>query len=467
MTRHILYTFLAGGMLLGAFSACQKQNVNTYYKNGTTPVLSSSVTTIATPVSDSNATAVVFSWTDAKYPTPAPGATLYTLQIDSAGHNFGNYQSLQVSGALADSLSAKLVNTMVLALGAQVNTPYTIEVRVVSSYANNNDQLNSNVVNITVTPYQTPPKVTVPPFGNLYIVGSATACAMDAMVDTSIQKFTKVDSVDYQGTFYLAGSGGYYFVPVNGTNAIKYNLVDSTNGPTSQGGAFQVTTSAGEMIPAPSLPGLYQIKISFQTGYYSVTPVNTWSAWYLPGNYQGWTPATAPTVAAINNDGNYEGYANLVDNQGFKITAVPNWNGTIYGDANQNGNSGVLTTSGGGNNIIIPAAGYYFVQIDSSKLTYTTTQITEFSLIGAFNNWSADVPMTYNAATQEWTGTFTAAAAGSMKIRSNLNWSTPNYGTGGQGGSMINGGGNINYTAGTHNVIFRLNNPGYYTITIQ
>jgi starch-binding outer membrane protein SusE/F len=464
MTKNNIKAMVAGVMVLAAAGACEK-NKNTSYREGVTPVLSSSVTSISATVADSNATAAIFSWTNPNYPTPLPGGSaLYTLQFDSAGHNFAAYQSISVNGNLSDSVSAKVINSMVLAMGGQFNTPYSLEVRVVSSYGNTNDALNSNVVTINVTPYKTPPKVT-PPL-SLYLVGSATACTNDLMVDTSIQKFFQVDSVDFADTVFLAASGGYYFVPVNGSNATRYNLTDSTAGATSQGGVFQVSSNgSGNMIPAPALSGLYAIKISFQTGYYTVTPVRTWSNWWVPGNYQGWAPATAPTLAATANDGNYQGYVNLTDMSGFKFTPAPNWNSS-YGDGGS-GYSGTLSTSGG--NIAIPAVGYWFLQADSAALTYSGLQITEWGLIGDFNGWGGDIAMTYNSSTQEWTGSYSFGSSGFFKIRANQNWNagTPNYGLGGPGGSMVNNGGNIPFPAGTHTVTFRLNNPGYYTITVQ
>lgn len=64
-----------------AFVACKKET-NTYFANGTTPVLKSSVTTIAPTPADSLNKVVTFSWTNPKYATDS-ASEKYVIQIDS------------------------------------------------------------------------------------------------------------------------------------------------------------------------------------------------------------------------------------------------------------------------------------------------------------------------------------------------------------------------------------------------
>jgi len=462
MKNNISAILLVATMIGIGFAACVKKEANTYFANGTAPVLTASATTVTATPADSLTNVLSFSWTNPKYATDS-ATELYIIEIDSAGHGFAQPDTIIVAGALSDSISAKQLNNIVLGLGGAFGVSYTAEVRVVSSYGNNNQQLMSNSLTLTITPYVVPPKVT-PPGGALFLIGSATADGWTNPVPTMTQQFREIDSVTYSDTFYLAANGAYDFLPVNGSWTVKYNVASSSVQGLSSGGAFQYSTGAGNDIPGPSTTGLYSITVNFQTGIFTITPVQAFASLYVPGDYQGWTPASAPTLASDTANGSYQGYVDITTTGGFKFTNQPNWNGTSYGDTAANGESGILSSSG--NNLNIAATGYYFLQANTTNLTWTSTATT-WSLIGDFNSWNADVPMTYSASTGVWTGTITAAAAGGFKMRANDNWNLA-YGTGGPAHSLTsNSGGNIPITAGTHTITLNLSIPGYYFYTIQ
>jgi hypothetical protein len=453
---------LIGGLLVMVGAACTKMT-NAYYHQGSTPNLQSSTTTLAPATTDSLSNVLLLSWTNPQYSTDST-TVLYTIQIDSSGRNFAKAVSWTVTGARFDSVSAKQLNTIALGFGFAFNVANKLDVRVISSYANNDEQLMSNTVTLTYTPYVVPPKVQKPD-SVLFLVGSATAGGWNNPVNTITQQFTRIDSVTYQGEFYLSGGGAYDLLPVNGSWNVKYNVASSAVTGLANGGAFQYSTGPGNDIPGPAVSGIYTIKVDFQAGLFSVTPDSVYSSLWVPGDYQGWAPATAPTLASPAANGSYEGYVNITTTNGFKFTNEADWNGTNYGDTAANGESGVLN-AGGGNNLNIPSAGYYFIQSSTKALTWSATHMT-WGLIGDFNGWSTDVPMTYNATTQVWTGTITAASAGGFKIRANGNW-TLSYGTGGSANSLTAAsGGNIPITAGTHTITFDIHIPGYYTYSIQ
>jgi hypothetical protein len=261
--------FVAVLLVLGSM-ACKKAT-NQYYPQGSTPNLSVSSSTIAPTPADSLSNVLVLKWTNPQYSTDS-ATVLYTIQIDSAGRNFAKAITWQVTGTLLDSISAKTLNTIALGFGFSYNVAYNMDVRLISSYANNNQQLPSNTVTITYTPYVIPPKVPVPP--NLYLVGDAVntapGTAWNTPVDTPYQKFTRVDSVTFSGIFNITGGNSYLLLPVANSFNNKYAIADNTVAGADTTGSFQAYTSGGANFPAPPASGWYQITINFQTGTYTV-----------------------------------------------------------------------------------------------------------------------------------------------------------------------------------------------------
>jgi hypothetical protein len=260
----VLFT---GVTMLAALIACKKET-NTNYSNGKAPVLQSSTTAIAPAPSDSLSKVVTFSWSSPSYSTD-PSTVKYIIQIDSSGRNFSKAVSFVVTGALTDTLIAKQINSVLLGFGFAFNVKYSVDVRLISSYANNNEQLMSNVLTLQATPYKIPPKV--PPPTDLFIIGDATAESpqwTNSPLLAPTQQFTKLDSVTFGGIFQLSSSGSYLFLPVdNGNWDHKYGGSSKTGGTLFVDGAVP-----GSNTPPPTASGLYKIIVDFQNGVYTVTP---------------------------------------------------------------------------------------------------------------------------------------------------------------------------------------------------
>jgi hypothetical protein len=315
----------------------------------------------------------------------------------------------------------------------------------------------------------------------LFLVGSASSGGWNNPVPVPAQQFTKIDSVHYKGTFFLNGGQQYLLLPVNGDWTQKYAVQDATVTGLSAGGAFGYNASTQSVynsnFPGPANTGLYTIIVDFQAGTFSCTQVSQYGLLYVPGDYQGWSPASAPALGAPKNDGNYDGYVNIPSGgtYQFKFAGEADWNGSVYGDAAVNGQSGVLSL-GGGSNMQVAGAGYYHLTANTTANTWSA-QTTTWSLIGSFaaSGWSTDVDMTYNSSSNSWTGTITTADGDQFKFRANHDW-TVNLGDAGGSavGSLSYGGDNIgdaskNFSvpAGTHTITLYLGNPGYYSYSIQ
>ncbi|HVX26686.1 MAG TPA: SusE domain-containing protein [Parafilimonas sp.] len=462
MKRTINFLFVVTSLSI-VLNACNKlaDLPTTTYANGNAPVLTSDATTITPAVADSDKIVLNLSWTNPKYATDS-STQKFLVEIDSSGRNFSKETTFTVIGSLNDSFSAKQLNSILLNFGFAYNTSYPVDIRVTSSYGNNNEQLQSNVITVNVTTYVVPPKVTPPSSNTLFLVGDATAGGWGNPVPLPAQQFTRVDSVDYQGIFYLNGGKQYLMLPVDGDWTHKYSVADNSVTNLSAGGDFGYDLSAN--FPGPAASGMYQISVDFQHGKFTVTPVTLYKELYVPGDYQGWTPASAPTLASPNNDGNYEGYINVPSGGSyeFKITDEPDWNGTAYGD----GGNGTLSSSGG--NLKFPGAGYYKVNVDLNANTYTITPASVWGVIGSFagSGWGTDVDMTYNSGDNDWTATITIADGDQFKFRANHDWGL-NYGDKNADGTLeVNGDNLAGYAAGTYNVTLYLDNAGYYTYKV-
>ncbi len=462
---------LAMGVLL-IYSSCKKVDELPFYSNGAASVLSSSATTVAPLTADSNKAAVRFSWTSPKYANDS-ATTKYVLQVDSSGRNFSHAFSKTITGNLNYDYIAKELNAGLLGLGFAYNKAYDVDVRIISSYANNNEQYQSNVLKIKMTPYVTPPKVVPPASKTLFIVGSATAGGWGNPVPVPAQQFSRIDSVTYQGTFFLNSGSQYLLLPVNGSWDHKYNVADATVAGLAGGGTFGADQGNAN-IPGPAATGLYTIKVNFQNGLFTVTKTGSYSFLYVPGDYQGWTPASAPGLGSAKNDGNYEGYVNIPSGgtYQFKITTAPDWS-NAFGDGAANGMAGTLV-AGGSNNLQFSGPGFYRLSANTVSNKWSATATT-WGIIGSFaaSSWGTDVPMTYSASDNKWTGTITTTAGDQFKFRANHDWGI-NLGESGGNGSLSYGGDNVgdaakNFSvpAGTHTISLFLNNSGYYTYNIQ
>ena len=267
--KNILKLLFASAAMIMLFSACNKVADLPYYSTGTAVVLSSSVSTLAPVAADSNKTVITFSWTNPKYASD-PATFKYILEIDSSGRKFAKEATKVVIKDLSTTMLAKELNSILLGLGFNYNTPYDVDVRVTSSYGNNNDQIQSNVIKLRVTPYVIPPKVVPPTSGKLFLVGDASQGGWNNPVPVPTQEFAKLDSVTYGGVFNIIGGKQYLALPVNGDWSHKFAVTDNTVPGLSAGGDFGYDLS--QNFPGPAASGWYTIIFNFQSGKFSVTP---------------------------------------------------------------------------------------------------------------------------------------------------------------------------------------------------
>ena len=191
------------------FTACQKVDDLPLYKNGVAPVLSSSTTAVAPPASDSLKPIITFSWTDPAYATDT-ARVKYTIEIDSAGRNFSKAVTKVLIGTKSTTFLAKDFNNILLGFGFKFGTAYDVDVRLTSSYNNNNERIVGNTIKLKATPYKIPPKVALPTTGRLFITGNATDFDWtNPNPMPAVRELTRIEETKWAGIFHLSGGGNF------------------------------------------------------------------------------------------------------------------------------------------------------------------------------------------------------------------------------------------------------------------
>ncbi|MDO5664887.1 MAG: SusF/SusE family outer membrane protein [Bacteroidia bacterium] len=256
------------------------------------------------------------------------------------------------------------------------------------------------------------------------------------------------------------GNGYFKIVPKSSKDAASWTgvLGNPVDGNTALEGELIIENSKAMRVTEP---GWVKITLNMMEYTYKIELIGeVVQTLYMPGGYQGWTPATAPTVFTRNLDFKYEGYVNFQESTEFKFTEQPDWDGTNYGD----GGDGTLSTTGG--NLSVAEAGYYKVNVDLSGNPYTYSLVkTDWGLIGSATSggWDNSTPMTYDPAAKLWTVTTTLKAE-EFKFRANNGW---DINLGGDMNNLNYGGDNIKVTeVGTYLVTLDLSNPAAYKASI-
>jgi starch-binding outer membrane protein SusE/F len=267
---------LVVALLLGVmgFTACEKADNLASFTGATPSVLSSPTLTVAPTAADSNSISkFVLNWTDPKH-AQDPSLYKFVIEIDSADRNFSRAYTRTVVGKLTDSILAKEFNAVMLAWGFEFNKAYTVDVRVTSSYNNNNEKTRSNILKIRATPYKIPPKITLPVNGKLFLVGDASQGGWNNPIPAAFavaQEFARIDETTFGGIFQLNGGKEYLILPVNNGNwDNKYSIANKGLAGVENGGDFGYNLP--DNFKGPATSNLYKITLDFQVGKFTVAP---------------------------------------------------------------------------------------------------------------------------------------------------------------------------------------------------
>lgn len=148
-------------LLIGAavfITGCEKIAELPNYKLGHPVTLTPSSTNVAPAAADSNKNVLTLNWTFPQYATDSANMK-YILEIDSTGRGFSKEITYTQTKSLSKAFTGRDLNNILLKYGFTVGTPVKLDMRVTSSYANNNEKYLSNIAQVSITPYSDPSKL--------------------------------------------------------------------------------------------------------------------------------------------------------------------------------------------------------------------------------------------------------------------------------------------------------------------
>jgi hypothetical protein len=443
-----------GWVLVLSVLACTKVADLPFYERGKAVTLSASFATVVSTQADSNRNVVSFSWTNPMHGTDSANYK-FVLSIDSAGRSFAREVTKTVMGARSTALTGRELNNILLNYGFAVGRPHTLEVKVTSSYGNNNEKLESNVVRVTVSPFDDPAVLTTQ---------NTTISPTLAVSNNPGNTFTWTRSFPgYTGnityTLQYDSAGKNFATPRDfpvGSNLLNVTLTNFEMNETAlnDGVAGGTTGRIEYRVRAVTAQGA----VSFSNAV-SVT-INTYVPilrFYMPGGYQSatgngnnWDPGTAPELIrdirpeAMNKL--YYMYIFLPANSEFKVTQGRAW------DINYGGTGGVLQQNGA--NFSVSTAGVYRISIDRANMRFDIREGRMGFVGGATGaNWSPSASFPNFALGHPernlFVGLTNLNSAGGWKLIDNNDWNNGDitatnarsYGANGGSGStmLVNG----------------------------
>lgn len=222
--------------------------------------------------------------------------------------------------------------------------------------------------------------------------------------DNQYWKIIPKKNVD-AGNFWAAGVVG---PKVDGDDSMTGSL---TNG----------DAKAGKIAKA----GKYKLTLNMMDYSYTIEEVNYDPFIYFIGATDGWTNAEQKLALVDDAKGVYTGYLYCADPNGwgnqFKFQRVA-------GSYDNEINSGAFSTfsgaatSEGGNIGVNAGEGVYYFDVNLGEGTITATKVETMGIIGGFNNWAGDAPMTWNPEEYCFEATNVGVTADGWKFRVNGDW---------------------------------------------
>jgi hypothetical protein len=430
-------------------AACTKIQPLPLYEKGKAISLTTSTATVTSTAADSAKTVLGLTWTNPLYAADT-SSFKYVISVDSTGRNFSKEVTRTVIGKREFSLLGKELNALLLNYGFALGTGYDLDIKVASSYGNNNERYESNVVKVRVTPYNDPGVLTTQ---NTSVTTSLPNAAQPSNAFTWSKPFNGYSgNITYTLQYDSAGKNfaSLQEIPV-GTNMLTKTLTQGEINETAltEGVAGGTTGKVDYRIKAVTAQGAVSISNIVSVTIQTYIPI---LRFYLPGGYQGgtgngndWDPGSAPELirdlrpGALNKL--YYIYLYLPAGAQFKFTQGRSW------DVNYGGTGGNL--SPGGDNLTVATAGVYRISLDRTTMKYDIRE-GRMGFVGGATGAGWSPPNTFpnfamgNPERNLFVGV-TTFTTGGWKLIDNNDWNSGDltvtnarsYGSSGGSGSLL------------------------------
>jgi starch-binding outer membrane protein SusE/F len=386
----ILFFFGAAALL----TACKKvDDLKKYDRGASTITLTLDKTSITPTPADLALAVLKLSWTDPKYATD-PKSYKYVIEIDSAGKNFANKTIKTVTGILSDTLTGRELNNILINNGYATGVPVKLDIRVVSSYGNNNERYFSNVQNLTITPIVDASALTSTASTVNGSLATASNNATTFQWSPSFPGYTgvikyeiQVDSAgkNFTSPQVIAGGDDVYTKAQTIAEINALSLAEGVVGGTTGKLDFRVkaTTSQGAIA--------YSNVVSIVVGTY----VPAYHM-YLVGSMQGWDMNNLLELISDRTSGRwgkvFYTYIKLTAGDAFLFIRTPgDWN-SKHGSTGGAAPSYTIGAPGTGADFTVATSGVYRVTIDLNT-NKAHIQLKQVGVVGNMQGWNETAPI--------------------------------------------------------------------------
>lgn len=207
-----------------------------------------------------------------------------------------------------------------------------------------------------------------------------------------------------------------------------------------------VDAKAGKIAKA----GKYKLTLNMMDYTYTFEEVKYDPFIYFIGATDGWKSSDQKLALVDEAKGVYTGYVYVADPNGaglqFKFQRVAgSWDNEINAGT-FNTFSDAATTNENGNIGVNAGEGVYYFDVNLGEGTIKATKVETMGIIGQFNGWSSDAPMTWNAEEYCFEATNVGVTADGWKFRVNGGW---DINLGGSLNNLTAGGDNITVAGNT------------------
>jgi hypothetical protein len=399
-------SWVISAVLVIALNACDKKDILPAYHLGNDITLTASSTTVAPAPADSLNKVLTFSWTNPNYNTDS-SLQKFIVEIDSTTRNFSKKITRIVTGALNFSFTGKQVNDLMAGFGLTPGQQFTFDIRVTSSYGNNNELRRSNVITIKITSYLVP--ITLVPSSTSALVLQVTNASNTAISFNWNSSTYGSNNINY--ALQLAQEGTNFAAPqvkqlgnnlatsftVNDLNSLA--IAAGVSGGSTKNVEFRIVSYLGSGYTTPLVTSNV-VKISTTT-FTPIPPTLYIIGDATPaGNFTNPVPLPSQQFSRIS-DVSYGIVINLTAGKSYLFLPVNGDWTHKYGGASATG--GPLLSDGAvpGSNTPAPAVtGTYQIVVNFQTGTYTVTPFTatipaNLFIVGdaTLGGWANPVPV--------------------------------------------------------------------------